>query len=68
VKFVRQFRYRLEQGWSFIEALNITNWVSGLQAGKHREQQRIIKEWDNEMSCDCETPMPHLLERIKGEK
>lgn len=39
-----------------------------LQRGIQAEQQRIIYEWKQEMTCDCEEPMPHLLERIKGEK
>lgn len=37
------------------------------EAGMKDERERIIKLWNEEMSCQCENPMPHLLERIKGE-
>lgn len=36
------------------------------EAGIRDEQARIIELWEQEMSCNCENPMPHLLERIKG--
>lgn len=32
------------------------------------ERERIIKLWDQEMKCECEDPMRHLLTLIKGEK
>lgn len=32
-----------------------------------QEQERIIKLWDQEMKCECEDPMRHLLTLIKGE-
>ena len=43
-----------------------TNAHNAFEQGKKTEQERIIELWDEEMSCQCENPMPHLLERIKG--
>ena len=37
------------------------------EAGIRDERQRIVNEWTEEMNCNCENPMPHLLERIKTE-
>ena len=44
------------------------NYELGVLAGEAREQQRIIKLWEQEMGCDCKQPMWHLRELIKGEK
>lgn len=46
-------------------------YTRGLQKDKHElvkaERERIIKLWDQEMKCECEDPMRHLLTLIKGE-
>lgn len=39
-----------------------------MSLGASIERERIIKLWDEEMSCNCENPMPHLLQRIKEER
>jgi len=36
--------------------------------GIEAERNHIIKLWDQEMKCECEDPMRHLLTLIKGEK
>ena len=64
MKLIRQLRYRLEQGWSFIEALSITNWVSGFQAGKDAQQERIIKLLESKPS-PCSD---YCIALIKGEQ
>lgn len=33
-----------------------------------QEQERIIKLWEQEMSCECEDAMNHLATLIEGEK
>lgn len=43
------------------------NYNLGVLAGEAREQQRILKLWDEEMACTCEQPVWHLRQRIKGE-
>ena len=42
-KFIDQVMFRLEQGWGLIDALSLTNWLRGVQSGKQRERDRIIK-------------------------
>ena len=41
---------------------------SDFELGEAAERERIIKLWDQEMKCECEDPMRHLLTLIKGEK
>lgn len=35
--------------------------------GRELEKTRIIKLWEQEMACNCEDSLGHLIELIKGE-
>lgn len=37
------------------------------EQGRQQEQERILKLWDEEMSCDCKQPVWHLRQRFLGE-
>lgn len=40
----------------------------GIEVGYALANYRFIKLWEQEMLCDCEDPMNHLLASIKGEQ
>ena len=40
---------------------------AGVAWGVKSERERIIKLWKQEMNCNCEDAMGHLLALIKGE-
>ena len=79
-KFIDQVRFRMEQGWGLIDALSLTNWLRGVQSGKQRERERIIKLLEplakHQDLCakacypeDCSAPIYQFaIDLIKGEQ
>lgn len=51
-RFIDQVMFRLEQGWGFVGAISLTNWLSGVRSGKQREQNRIIGLLESKI-CPC---------------
>jgi hypothetical protein len=51
-KFIDQVAFRLEQGWGFVDAISLTNWLRGVQSGKQREQDRIVSLLESKI-CWC---------------
>lgn len=51
-KFIDQVMFRLEQGWGFIDAVSLTNWLRAVQSGKERERNRIIDLLESKI-CWC---------------
>jgi len=44
-----------------------SDYVQGVERGMGIQQQHTIHLWYEEMKCNCEDAMNHLLKRIKGE-
>jgi hypothetical protein len=51
-RFIDQVAFRLEQGWGFVDAISLTNWLRGVQSGKQREQDRIVSLLEGKI-CWC---------------